>query len=145
MEDKGRLLKDMLRLGVCFRTRLTENDLGVYAEMIDRQLSDREWAYAFAYFTGAWKDEPPKFMPTPQELIEAGRLCPKPPRPLTDDERDFRRRYIAAAQAPRLATGPVPPVVIAAHLTDEEWDRRRRELLAQGDELLHEGEAPNAK
>ena len=120
MEDKGRLLKDLLRLGVCFRTRLTENDLSVYADMIDRQLDDREWAYAFDYFTGAWKDEPPKFMPTPQEMIEAGRLCQKPPPPLTEEQMDFRRRYFEAAQ-------------------------RRRKLLAEGDDLLHQGEAQDAK
>lgn len=101
---------------------MSEPDLQVYGEMIGDRLTDREWQYAYRYFTGEWKDEAPKFMPTPQELIEAGRLCPKPAEQPTEDSREFRRRYFAAQQA--------------------KAEARRRELLAIGDDLLHAGECP---
>ena len=161
MLDKAGLLKDLLKLGVCFRTRLTEQDIGVYAEMIDRQLSDRQWSYAFDYFTGNWTDpgEAPKFMPTPQELIAIGRsvgsateigVLPTP------EQVEFRRLYWK--QANRLQIEVRAKLKTAGHrelmrvmdqasdrllpLSDEEWQARIRLLKAQADELFHEGECP---
>lgn len=147
ISDKAGLLRDLLKLGVSFRAKLSEPDLEVYAEMIERRLDDREWRYAYEWFTGDWTDpgEAPRFMPTPQELIAIGRCAPQPPAPLTEDQQEFRRRYFsAAAQARALPEAPrkfLPP--IGAELTDAEWEHRRRTLLEQADELLHAGECPN--
>ena len=159
MKDKGQLLKDLLKLGVCFRTRLTENDLGVYAEMIDRNLSDRQWSYAFDYFTGNWTDpgEAPKFMPTPQELIAIGRsvgaateISTGP----TAEQIEFRRLYREQATRQQAEANRKPmghrellrsmdeACEKLLPLSEEEWESRRRYLLAQADDLLHEGECP---
>ena len=145
------MLTDLLKLGVSFRARLSEPDLEVYAEMIEARLDDREWAYAYDWFTGEWTDpgEAPKFMPTPQELISIGRGAPRPPEPPTEEQIEFRRRYFAAALERRAlrAGGEFPkslPAVIGVGLTDEEWEHRRRTLLEQADELLHRGECPDA-
>lgn len=160
MKDKGQLLKDLLKLGVCFRTRLSENDLSVYAEMIDRNLSDRQWSYAFDYYTGNWTDpgEAPKFMPTPQELIAIGRSAPEINKGPTPDQIEFRRLYQEqmrrqedqAKQRPMDSQGHLAKAVRSLNevtgnglpLSDEEWEARRRVLMAQADELFHEGESP---
>lgn len=159
MKDKGQLLKDLLKLGVCFRTRLTENDLGVYAEMIDRNLSDRQWSYAFDYFTGNWTDpgEAPKFMPTPQELIAIGRAVGAATQISTGptpEQIEFRRLYREQATRQQAEANRKPmghkellqsmdeACEKLLPLSDEEWEARRRYLMAQADELFHEGESP---
>jgi len=125
------LLRNLLKLGVCYRTRLSEQDLGVYAEMIDERLNDREWAAALAYYLGDFGDpeEPQRFMPTPQELIAVGRSMGRektpPPEP-TAEEREFRRRYWEQAKRQRLAA----------------QERRRAEFAIEADEMLHRGECP---
>jgi len=155
ISDKGGLLRDLLKLGVSFRAKLSEPDLEVYAEMIERRLTDREWRYAYDWFTGDWADpgEAPRFMPTPQELIAIGRQAPRRPAPLTPDQQEYRRRYFAAAAQTRalLADGVVGPLLKDLTTatrppieTDAEWDHRRRTLLEQADELLHPGKAPDA-
>lgn len=161
VSDMKRLVVDLLKLGVCFRTKLTENDLGVYVEMVDKNLTDRQWSYALDYFTGNWTDpgEAPKFMPSPQELISIGRsiggateinIGPTP------EQLEFRRLYWEQATRQRIeAQANRKP---AGHremlrsmdeaserslpLSDEEWEARRRFLMAQADELFHEGECP---
>ena len=125
------MLRDLLALGVCYRSRLSEQDLGIYAEMIDPRLNDREWAAAVGYYSGDFGDpeEPQRFMPTPQELIAVGRALgrEKEPRPdPTPEEIEFRQRYRDQARRQRLVA----------------QERRRREILAEGDELLHRGEEP---
>lgn len=137
-----------MKLGVSFRAKLSEPDLEVYAEMIERRLDDREWRYAYDWFTGDWTDpgEAPRFMPTPQELIAIGRFAPRPPKPPTEDEREFRRLYFAAAkhlESQHLPRHKLLPS-IGQEMTDAEWEHRRRFLLEQGDELLHPGKAPDA-
>jgi hypothetical protein len=133
MEDKARLLRDLLALGVCYRSRLSEQDLGIYAEMIDPRLNDREWAAAVGYYSGDFGDpeEPQRFMPTPQELIAVGRALGRekapPPEPTAEDV-EFRRLYWEQRRRQRLAA----------------QERRRAELVAHADEMLHVGECPNA-
>jgi hypothetical protein len=165
VRDKARLLRDLLKLGVCFKTRLSEEDLSVYGEMVASELDDEQWAYAFRHYTAAWKDEAPKFMPTPPELIEAGRLCPKPPKPLTDEQREWRQRYFARQEErKRIVSGGQALIGpgSAGHLDllrtvhdmpekerpvlgESEWEQRKRELQRQADELLGAGECPAEK
>lgn len=147
IKDKARLLKDLLALGVCFRHRLSEPDLQVYAELIHRNLDDREWQHAMAYFSGSWArtDEAPRFMPTPQELVAVGRRSAPAEAPLTDEQREFREVYFRGIPLHLLADDavsrdevrigrskivglmPEPP-------SEEEWQKRRAALLAQAEE-----------
>lgn len=126
------MLRDLLKLGVCFRTRLSEQDLGVYAEMIDARLGDAEWAAAVAYYTGDFGGaEPQKFMPTPQELISIGRSMGREAAPQPDptpEQVEFRRAYWEQVRRQRVVA----------------QERRRAELAAEADEMFHAGEAPDA-
>lgn len=78
--DKRRLIQDLAILGNCFGRKMAEEDLATYAAILERHLDDRQWAWAFDWFTGPWQDqsEAPRFMPTPQELMEAGLRAPEP-------------------------------------------------------------------
>jgi hypothetical protein len=117
MKDKARLLTDLLKLGVCYRARLSEQDLGVYAEMIDARLDDSEWSEVMEHFTGGHGDVGQEFMPTPLDLISTGMSF--------RGERERKRAEVAAN-----------------HKRYMEREERRRSLLSEGDELLHNGECP---
>lgn len=113
VENKERLLKDLLKLGVCYRARLTENDLGVYAEMIDARMDDTEWAATMAHYSGDLGPVDQQFMPTPLELIAVGKSFVAEKRRREDERRENHQRYL-----------------------------ERQERLRVGDELLHNGECP---
>ena len=116
MLDKMQLLKDLLKLGVCYRARLSEQDLGVYAEMIDARLSDAEWKHVMSYFTGDFGNVGQEFMPTPLELISVGAEF--------RGENDRKRAEMEEGQ----------------QRYREREERRRR--MAEADEMFHEGECP---
>ncbi len=82
--DKELMVRELAILGQAFGRKMVEEDLGIYAALIARHLDDRQWGYAFEWFTGPWKDssERPTFMPTPQQLIDAGLQAPPPGRGL---------------------------------------------------------------
>jgi hypothetical protein len=117
MVDKMRLLRDLLKLGVCYRARLSEQDLGVYAEMVDARMDDAEWAEVMAHYTGAHGDIGQEFMPTPLELIATASDFRV--------QRERKKAEVAENQARYL-----------------EREERRRALLADNDELLHNGNCP---
>ena len=110
------MLKDLLKLGVCYRARLSEQDLGVYAEMIDARLSDSEWAFVMSYYTGDQGDVGQEFMPTPIELISTGADFRGAQERKRVEIEENRKRY------------------------EEREERRRR--VSEADELFHEGECP---
>lgn len=141
------MLKDLLVLGVCFRHRLSEPDLQVYAEMVHKNLDDREWQHVMGYFTGSWArtDEAPRFMPTPQELVAVGRRAAPAQAPLTNEQREFREVYFRGVPLHLLADDAVPRGEVRIGRSrivglmpeppsDEEWAARRRALLAQAEE-----------
>lgn len=110
------MLKDLLKLGVCYRARLSEHDLGVYAEMIDARLDDSDWAEVMEYFTGGYGSVEQEFMPTPLELISTG---------LEFRGAKERKQFELAENRKRY---------------EEREERRRR--VAEADALFHEGECP---
>ena len=114
MRDKERLLRDLLKLGVCYRARLSEQDLGIYAEMIDARMDDSEWADVMAYYSGDKGPIEQQFMPTPLELISTWNDMVTSRRRREQEIRENHQRYL----------------------------ERQKRLLAIGDDLLHEGESP---
>lgn len=142
IKDKPKLLRDLLALGVCFRHRLSEPDLQVYAEIVNKNLDDGAWQHAMNHFTGQWAktDEAPRFMPTPQELVAVGRRAPSPPPPLTEEQVEYREQYFGTPPVRLRLVGDsrVPRGLLLAMpepepLSEAEWEQRRRDLLAQAE------------
>jgi hypothetical protein len=119
MLDKRQLLRDLLKLGVCYRARLSEQDLGVYVEMIDARMDDAAWASTMAYYCGDLGPIEQEFMPTPIELISTGNSIEGERRRRAEEIRGYQQRY------------------------EERQERERmRRLMAESDELFHEGIEP---
>lgn len=111
------MLKDLLKLGVCYRARLSEHDLGVYAEMIDARLDDDDWAEVMEHYTGGHGDVGQEFMPTPLDLISTGLSFRGAKERKRAEIEENHKRYL-------------------------EREERRRRVVAEGDELFHNGECP---